>query len=448
MDTSGDGLSLRGQWPELRALAACGGPVASLYLTTQGDIENAAQVSLQRWRGLRHALAEQGADPAALELIDPLVASAHMHGSCLAVVASAESVWHVEHGPEPPPFDFAIWDSVPTLGPLIRWRQDAPPYLLVVTDRRGADITVVGRHSRPVERSVDGDDDLPLRKVAPGGWSQRRYQQRAENTWETHARQIAEQVQRASDEVDAEVIVVAGDVRAVELLKKHLPERLVRRVREISGGRAPDGSEHQIEEAAHRWVATAAARSTVALLERFREERGQGDQAADGVAATFQALNLGQVEVLLAHDDWHDDRRAWFGPDPIPVATDPRLLTDLGVAAPQSGRLFDVAVRAALATGAGIWVTPLAGGPTEGSEPSSAGGPSARPRRPETSRPSGTRPPRRLDRPNWARARPCVYAAGFLRHAHAVEDPVEDRLFISTQGRVHDDHGSCSHQER
>jgi hypothetical protein len=50
--------------------------------------------------------------------------------------------------------------------------------------------------------------------------------------------------------------------------------------------RSPDGSEHQIEEAAHR------------------------------VEATIQALNLGQVEVLLAHNEWHDDRRAWFGPDP------------------------------------------------------------------------------------------------------------------------------------
>jgi peptide subunit release factor 1 (eRF1) len=237
---------------------------------------------------------------------------------------------------------------------------------VVVTDRRGADLTIVRRHGRPLELAVDPDDDLPLRKVAPGGWSQRRYQQRAENTWETHARQIAEQVQHASDEVGAEVILVGGDVRAVELLEAHLPERLSRLVEEIPGGRSPDGSEQLVEEAVHRWEKTAAARTTAALLERFREERGQEDRAVDGTDATFSALRRGQVQVLLAHDDWNDDRRAWYGADPEMVATSEPELRDLGVADPRSGRLVDVALRAALGTGAGVWIVPSAGGPRDG----------------------------------------------------------------------------------
>ena len=31
----------------------------------------------------------------------------------------------------------------------------------------------------------------PITKIAAGGWSQRRYQQRAENTWEDNARDVA-----------------------------------------------------------------------------------------------------------------------------------------------------------------------------------------------------------------------------------------------------------------
>src|SRR5437870_5430613 len=113
MQTSGDGFGHVGQWPELRALASRPGPVATVYLTTQGDVENAGQVAERRWRAMRDELAAQGADTAVLELVDPLVTTAHQHGACLAVVASGESLWHVEHGPEAPPSDFARWDGVP-----------------------------------------------------------------------------------------------------------------------------------------------------------------------------------------------------------------------------------------------------------------------------------------------------------------------------------------------
>jgi len=354
-----------GQWPALRALTDAPGPVLSVLLTTEGDVENAAAVSQRRWSALRDELDHGGADPRALDLVEPFVASAHEHGACLAVIATPGDVRHVEYGPTAPPADMGRWSELPAVAQLLRWRQESPPYVLVLTDRRGADITAVARHGDAVERVVDGTDD-PLRKVAPGGWSQRRYQQRAENTWEANARAVAHDVERASDAVGAEVIVVAGDVRAVELLEKHLPDRLLHRIEEVSGGRAADGSAAETEEAAHRWVATAAARTTVALLEKFREERGQHDRAADAPAATIDALNRGRVGVLLVHDDAADGRRAWTGPDAVPVAADEQALRDLGVDAPRSAPLVDVLVRAALGTGAGVWLVPRAGGPADG----------------------------------------------------------------------------------
>jgi hypothetical protein len=41
-------------------------------------------------------------------------------------------------------------------------------------------------------------------------------------------------------------------------------------------------------------------------------------------------------------------------------------LGDLGVDAPRTGRLVDVALRAAFGTGASAWIVPKAGGPAEG----------------------------------------------------------------------------------
>jgi hypothetical protein len=354
-----------GRWPEVRELTARAGPVATVLLTTEGDVEQASAGSERRWRALRDQLVRQGADERALERVDPLVASAHERGACLAVVATADELRHVEHGPTAPPVDVGTWDELPAVAQLLRWRQEAPPYVVVVTDRRGADITAVARHGDAVERVVDGADD-PLRKVAPGGWSQRRFQQRAENTWEANARDVAHEVERASDGVGAEVIVVAGDVRAVELLEKHLPERILHHIEEVAGGRSADGSAEEIDDAAHRWVRTAAARTTVELLEKFREERGQHDRAADGFEATVDALNRGQVDVLLVHDGTDDDRRLWGGRDAVPVVGDEHAARDLGVEEPRSGARFDVLVRAALGTGAGVWLVPRSGGPTDG----------------------------------------------------------------------------------
>ncbi|MBV9411271.1 MAG: hypothetical protein JO148_06730, partial [Acidimicrobiia bacterium] len=48
-------------------------------------------------------------------------------------------------------------------------------------------------------------------------------------------------------------------------------------------------------------------------MAKFREERGQGDRAADGPAATLEAMSRSQVEVLLVHADPDDTRTAWFG---------------------------------------------------------------------------------------------------------------------------------------
>lgn len=75
---------------------------------------------------------------------------------------------------------------------------------------------------------------------------------------------------------------------------------------------------------------------------------------------------MGQVEVLLLHDDPEDGRMAWFGPEPVHVATSPEDLRAMGVDDPQRGRLGDVLVRAALGTGAGVRILPDAQDLTDG----------------------------------------------------------------------------------
>lgn len=162
---------------------------------------------------------------------------------------------------------------------------------------------------------------------------------------------------RLARRVDARLIVAAGDERAVTLLREALPGDLAERFQVVSGGRSADGSEQSFLEAARVAVGLAVNADTDALFEKFQEERGQADRAAEGVEATLAALAMAAVDVLLISPDGPDDARvAWFGPEPTQVTLRAEDLRGLGVDEPTEGRLVDVAIRAALGTGAGIRV--------------------------------------------------------------------------------------------
>jgi peptide subunit release factor 1 (eRF1) len=128
----------------------------------------------------------------------------------------------------------------------------------------------------------------------------------------------------------------------------------VRELLRVVGGELPS-IEAVLEEAAKLVVATVE-RDTSELLDRFEEERSQRDLAADGAAATFQALTRAQVGTLLLSDRPDDDRTAWFGARGQSVALDRETLLASGETTPTEGRLVDVAVRAALLSGAAVRV--------------------------------------------------------------------------------------------
>lgn len=351
--------------PDLADIVAGPGPFATVYLTTASRIENAVQRSEQRWKAVCRDLHARGAPDAALDSIAPWVSGAHLHGECLAVVANGQGLLHVEHGPDPLPVDIARWAPLPSLGRVLAWRQAAPPYITVLADRRGADVSAVRRERPRVEMETEGHD-YPIRKAAPGGWSQRRYQQRAENTWEQNAKNVAEQVTRLVERVGARLVVAAGDVRALQLLREDLPERVVEALEVVEGGRSDDGSEEAFRHAVGEAVEALVRRDRERLLDLFNQELGQGDRATSGAAQTLRALSMAQAEVLLVADDPDDERTAWFGPAPSHVAPDARTLRDFGVQPVAEARLTDVAIRGALGTGAGILVLPAGEGPSEG----------------------------------------------------------------------------------
>lgn len=347
--------------PDLNGLFELDGTFVSVAMATEAAVTQASQRSATRWQAMREDAAGRGAPAGALDAIDALVPDAHLRGEALAVVAASDGTTVVEHSDDAPRREFVRVAPLPSVGTMLEWRQSRVPHLLVRTDRTGADLVVVGGDGGDdlvVEQA--GGSDGPIRKVAPGGWSQRRYQLRAENTWRDNANDVAERVTALVDEHHLQVVVAAGDVRAMEMLQKALPVRVAELVRAVDGARNA-GGEMDDDTAVRHLVASTAAERTVALLHKFEEEIGQADRAANGPADTLAALARSQVDVLLVHDDPDDDRVAYYGEGPLDVALRADDLHDLGTARVREGRLVDVLVRAAFGGGAGVRVVPHAG---------------------------------------------------------------------------------------
>lgn len=365
MEHAGTGPSLGIRSTELVEVASWPGPFLNILLDTRGAVENASQLSETRWKAHRERLEEAGADQGCLGMVDELVPRAYLEGDALMVIAAPEGRIHVEHDAEPPGRERGEWCAVPSLATLVAWRQRSLPYLLVLIDHKGADLVAVV-HRQPFDPVEAGVRDYPLTKAAPGGWSQRRYQQRAENTWRDNARDTARVATRIAERIGAEFVLVAGDDRACHMLLGDLPPALGIRAHIIPGGRASDGSDARLHAEVARQVRSASAQRTAAVLEEFKMAHGQANRAADGPRSTVAALAEARVETLLVHDDERDERTAWIGAAPGEVGLEESELLDLGAEQRAQGRLIDVAVVEALRSGAGVHVVPAHGGPTDG----------------------------------------------------------------------------------
>jgi Bacterial archaeo-eukaryotic release factor family 2 len=339
---------------ELASLFDASGPFASIYLDTSGDVEQAAARVALRWKNLRGELLEAGVPEATLAGIDPLVEGSHTAGATLAVIAAVDGVVYQGSFPEPPARDTLVrLGPLPYMLPLLAWSQRLVPHVAVLTDRTGADLAARTADGSDHSQRVEGRTPPHIHKPAAGGWSQPRYQHRSEVLWESNAGEVAEALTRLVDRVRPRFVAAAGDVRALQLLREQLPKRVRERL-EVVGG------EYRSLEAvfahADQLAADAAEADTAAVLGRFAEERGQGDLAAEGAAATLAALARGQVDTLLVTDDPDDQRTAWFGEAAVQVGPDAATVTAMGSATAVQARLADVAVRAALGTGAAVHV--------------------------------------------------------------------------------------------
>lgn len=343
----------------LNALYAVSGPFVSVIIETPRATEDAKQLRELGWRGQRDELAAAGADEATLAAIDLIFDGELDEAEGRAVFAAGGRVLLDVPLDAPPRRTTSSFGPLPHVMPLLAAITGSVPHVVVVADRTGADIEVFGDLGRLVAAgAINGDHDQ-IERNAPGGWSQRRYQQRAEDSWDANAKEVAATVSVFARTVGARVIVGAGDVRALQFLRDNLDVDVADLFLAIDeGGRAAGASEESLRQKVERIVAEAAVREDLAIIEEFEQERGQHDRAVEGLTDTVEALRRAQVQTLVLDDDPTSTATLFAGPDPLMLGVTEQELRDLGCTEIHEVRADAAIVRALAGTGGSLVLVP------------------------------------------------------------------------------------------
>jgi hypothetical protein len=317
----------------IRPLYERRGPYASVYL---GAITGPQRDT--HWHSVRDRL--DLADPAT---VDALELAANRPAVGQALFATHGDVVHAEALPRAP-YELAAWSSLPHVTPMLIQRGENVPHLRVIVDHAGAELTVFGGGS-PRKTTVEAAT-WPLQKTAQGGWSQKRYERGAEDSWEKNAIAVAQEIDEQVRRMGAELIIVAGEPKSRSYLLHHLSTKSAERVMMVEhGSRSNHGQfEEDVERALDEWL----DRRRAELLDRHAESSGPV-----GVAQVAHALREGRVHAVLMPGEL--DKTVWTGEGGTQVATDQGELRRWGVQEPIEERADSALVRAAAMTDAELW---------------------------------------------------------------------------------------------
>jgi peptide subunit release factor 1 (eRF1) len=184
---------------------------------------------------------------------------------------------------------------VPHLYPLVRLIDQYPRYASVVLDSNQARVLVFGLGTLEKSEDIKG---VKTRRNSMGGWSQARYQRRAENFHLHHIKEVVETLDRVVRDDEVQHVIVLGDEVVVALLKEALPAHLAEKLVDV--GRVDrHASEDDIVAASLDLLRQKDAdtdREKVAELVGAWQGGGLG---VVGPEATLRALEMGQVEELM-----------------------------------------------------------------------------------------------------------------------------------------------------
>jgi hypothetical protein len=338
------------------------GPYATVCADVTHTSANAdAELDL-RVRAVAQELTDQGAPEAVVEAVRARLLEGNDGGEAgtlrgrAVVVAADGSVVLDQALVGPPPREVVDWSPQPELLPLLRQLPGRVPHIVVLTDRVGADITYVGAGGQvEVEETVQGDD-FQIQKVHVGGWAHHRYQHNSENTWVHNSDQVAEHLASMARRLDPQFILVAGDVRARQILTDRASDAWKHLIVTMDeGGRAAGADREPVERREAELVAEHEGRAIADAAEQVEAAAAHG-LSVSGTEAVVDALRKSQVETLLLADE-PEDEKLLVGDGPLVLGVNQHDMDAQGThgtVVPHDRALL----AAAVASGAGVVVLP------------------------------------------------------------------------------------------
>ncbi len=210
---------------------------------------------------------------------------------------------------------------VPRVYKLVRMIEDYPTYAILQADQETATLSFVTRGAR--DRSVQLESTLYPRKQQQGGWSQRRYQKRADERVEAFARDTLEEVDNALRDTGVDVLILAASEVMMSALTNEMPNRLEDIVFDTVRMESVVSPEEKIEQTIP--LAEKAERQREQdSVDRLKSAIGQGGIGAFGASEVVRKLQNGQVDTLVLSDTfegdgWADYEMHLYGVDNLPT---------------------------------------------------------------------------------------------------------------------------------
>jgi release factor family 2 len=351
----------------LEPVFSASGPYATVCADVTHNTESADQELELRVRAVTEELEQQGApEPVVQAVRDRLLEgndggqAGTLHGRAV-VVAADGSVVLDEVLADVPRDAVVAWSPQPQFLPVLGQLAGRVPHVTVITDRVGADVSVADIAGRPEQEDRVEGDTFHMRKVKVGGWAHNTYMHTAENQWEENAGRVADDLGSLARRLPLRFILVAGDVRARQILSDKADKAWADLLVTMEeGGRAAGADREVVVRRAAELVAEYEAHDQADAVEKIASAGAHG-LAVTGTASVVEALRKGQVETLLLADP-ADDEQLFVGASPLELGVDQADMAALGTegtAVPASAALL----AATVASAAGVVVVPRAAMP-------------------------------------------------------------------------------------
>jgi len=200
------------------------------------------------------------------------------------------------------PFDVPIErpsihvDDVPHLYPLAQINDQYPRYAALLLDTNSADLYVFALGATKRRESVQGEK---TRRTSMGGWSQARYQRRADNFHKQHIKEVVDLLDKVVADERLNHIVIASDDVARPFLMAQLPKHLAEKVIDMVNVDVKSLPEHEFLAETMEALRRADTKTDAEQVQRMLDAWRAGGLGVAGIEATLRALEMRQVEELL-----------------------------------------------------------------------------------------------------------------------------------------------------